>query len=121
MDKVFTALLRKIDLESSLAMHQEDLNLPRESTKSFKTHIKKRVFEKSFAFSIDEINEITNEDNFTKLFSTMLTSNQASQKKNDESFCQCSVDKKKKTKPNFKYGVLIRTAYQKVIEIVTPL
>ena len=72
--------------------------------------LKKPVFEKGNANWIDELQSITSKHNNKIHSSTKMSPNQASKKSNESEVYTNLQDKRKKRKPKYKLGDLVRTA-----------
>ena len=82
-----------------------------------KNQPKKHVFEKGHDIRIDEIETVTKKFKNPKHLSTKLSPIQASLKKVEKFVYITLLERRNKTKPNFKLGDLVVTADKKILEV----
>ena len=109
-NKMFTDLLKLNDIKRYSRYTSKGAVFAERFNRTIRDLLKKPVFEKGNAIRIDELSTITSKYNNKIHSSTKMTPIQASKKSNESEVYTNLQDKRKKRKPKYQLGDLVRTA-----------
>ena len=109
-NKMFIEFLKLNDIKRYSRYTSKGAVFAERFNRTIRDLLKKPVFEKGNANWIDELQSITSKYNNKIHSSTKMSPNQASKKSNESEVYTNLQDKRKKRKPKYKLGDLVRTA-----------